>query len=77
MKQIKTLGSRRSKRAEPYTKGRDNMVATNRLLSTLLLLASATNVAEGGIFKKKHRRTKAGTKYSEHDAVHVVVNKVG
>ena len=53
------------------------MVATNRLLSTLLLLASATNVAEGGIFKKKHRRTKAGTKYSEHDAVHVVVNKVG
>lgn len=62
---------------EAREKRRDNMVATNRLLSTLLLLASATNVAEGGIFKKKHRRTKAGTKYSEHDAVHVVVNKVG
>ena len=53
------------------------MVAANRLLSTLLLLTSATNVAEGGFFKKKHRRTKAGTKYREHDAVHIVVNKVG
>ena len=53
------------------------MVATNRFLSALLLLTSATNVAEGGFFKKKHRRTKAGTKYREHDAVHIVVNKVG
>ncbi|EJK50877.1 hypothetical protein THAOC_30011, partial [Thalassiosira oceanica] len=31
----------------------------------------------GRALQKEHRRTKAGTKYQEHDAVHVVVNKVG
>ena len=47
-------------------------------LSTLLLLLSTTTViVEGGFFKKKHRRQKAGTKYQDHDAVHVLVNKVG
>ena len=43
------------------------------LLTSLLLPL----VAEGAFFKKKHRRQKAGTKYNAHDAVHIVVNKVG
>ena len=54
------------------------MAPTRSFLSTLLLLLSTTTViVEGGFFKKKHRRQKAGTKYQDHDAVHVVVNKVG
>lgn len=48
-----------------------------RLLTSLLLLTASSPLAEGGFFKKKHRRQKAGTKYNDHDAVHVVVNKVG
>jgi len=54
-------------------------MAPTRLLSTLLLLSGSNHLAsvEGGFFKKKHRRQKAGTKYNDHDAVHVVVNKVG
>jgi hypothetical protein len=49
-------------------------------LSLLLLLVLACTLPtsiEGGLFKKKHRRQKAGTQYKDHDAVHVVVNKVG
>mmetsp|Transcript_25691 Transcript_25691/g.55277 ORF Transcript_25691/g.55277 Transcript_25691/m.55277 type:complete len:149 (-) Transcript_25691:1342-1788(-) len=52
-------------------------MAPTRFLSALLLLASLPTAIEGGFFKKKHRRQKAGTKYNDHDAVHVVVNKVG
>jgi hypothetical protein len=49
----------------------------NRRLSALLLFSTLPAVIEGGFFKKKHRRQKAGSRYQEHDAVHVVVNKVG
>jgi hypothetical protein len=45
-----------------------------RILPLLLTLPAVTT---GAFFKKKHRRQKAGTKYGPHDAVHVVVNKVG
>ena len=51
-----------------------------RPLTLLLLLLVSTTLPrgiEGGFFKKKHRRQKAGTQYNDHDAVHVVVNKVG
>lgn len=44
---------------------------------SLLLWSSAISTASAGLFKKKHRRQKAGTKYAQHDEVHVVVNKVG
>ena len=49
-------------------------------LALLLLLLVSTTLPHGidaGFFKKKHRRQKAGTHYNAHDAVHVVVNKVG
>ena len=49
-------------------------------LTLLLLLLVSTTLPQGidaGFFKKKHRRQKAGTHYNAHDAVHVVVNKVG
>jgi hypothetical protein len=52
-------------------------MAPTRFLSALLLLSSLPPAIEGGIFKKKHRRVKAGTKHNEHDPIHVVVNKVG
>ena len=52
-------------------------MAPTRFLSALLLLASLPQAIEGGFFKKKHRRQKSGTRYKDHDAVHVVVNKVG
>ena len=52
-------------------------MAPTRLLSTLLVLSTLPSIIEGGFFKKKHRRQKAGTRYKDHDAVHVVVNKVG
>lgn len=52
-------------------------MAPTRFLSALLLIASLPNAIEGGFFKKKHRRQKAGTRYKDHDPVHVVVNKVG
>jgi hypothetical protein len=45
-----------------------------RILPLLLTLPTLTS---GAFFKKKHKRQKAGTKYNQHDAVHVVVNKVG
>jgi hypothetical protein len=48
------------------------------LLSALLLLFYTASIVEAvPFFKRKHKRQKAGTKYGEHDAVHVVVNKVG
>lgn len=60
------------------------MVSRRRLPSSslvvLLLLLSLLlpGVVEGiPFFKKKHRRQKAGTRYQQHDPVHVVVNKVG
>lgn len=49
----------------------------------LSLLATTTLQLPGGVEgipflgKKKHRRQKAGTRYGQHDPVHVVVNKVG
>lgn len=49
-------------------------------LLTLLLWSSellGSSPVSAGIFKKKHRRQKAGTKYDQHGEVHVVVNKVG
>ena len=49
---------------------------TMRLLP-LLLLTALPAATSGAFFKKKHRRQKAGTKHEDHDAVHVVVNKVG
>ena len=52
-------------------------MAPARFLSALLLLSSLSPVVEGGIFKKKHRRVKAGTKHADHDPIHIVVNKVG
>ena len=53
-------------------------MAPTRLLPTVLLLLSTFPTAiDAGFFKKKHRRQKAGTKYNDHDPVHVVVNKVG
>ena len=48
------------------------------LLSLLATTALLPGVVEGiPFFKKKHRRQKAGTRYEQHDPVHVVVNKVG
>ncbi|KAL7493347.1 hypothetical protein ACHAWT_003632 [Skeletonema menzelii] len=44
---------------------------------SLLLWSSVISTASAGLFKKKHRRQKAGTKYAQHDEVHIVVNKVG
>lgn len=46
-------------------------------LLPLLLLTALPAATSGAFFKKKHRRQKAGTKHEDHDAVHVVVNKVG
>ena len=48
------------------------------LLSLLATTTLLPGVVEGiPFFKKKHRRQKAGTRYEQHDPVHVVVNKVG
>ena len=44
---------------------------------SILLWSSAISTSSAGLFKKKHRRQKAGTKYEQHGEVHVVVNKVG
>jgi hypothetical protein len=52
-------------------------MAPRSLLNALLLISALPTAIEGGFFKKKHRRQKAGTRYEDHDAVHVVVNKVG
>jgi hypothetical protein len=52
-------------------------------LIVLLLSLLTTTLLPGGVveaipfFKKKHRRQKAGTRYEQHDPVHIVVNKVG
>jgi hypothetical protein len=41
----------------------------------LLLLAAPLLLVDGA--KKRVKRVKAGKKYTEHEEVHIVVNKVG
>ena len=53
-----------------------NLTKRMRLLP-LIVLTALPAVSTGAFFKKKHRRQKAGTRHEDHDAVHVVVNKVG
>ena len=65
-----------NKRVSP-SEAQSKTMAPNRCLSALILFSALPAVIEGGFFKKKHRRQKAGSRYQEHDAVHVVVNKVG
>jgi hypothetical protein len=48
------------------------MVELKALRVLLLVLFSALNVADGKI-----KRVQAGKHYKEHDAAHIVVNKVG
>lgn len=48
------------------------MVELKALRVLLLVLLSALNVADGKI-----KRVQAGRRYKDHDAVHIVVNKVG
>jgi hypothetical protein len=48
------------------------MVELKAFGAILLVLLSALNVVDG-----KVKRVKAGQHYKDHDAVHVVVNKVG
>jgi uncharacterized protein (UPF0218 family) len=48
------------------------MVELKAFRVILLVLLSALNVADGKI-----KRVQAGQHYTDHDAVHVVVNKVG
>jgi hypothetical protein len=61
----------------PQDEALKKTMAPHRLLNALLLITALPTAIEGGFFKKKHRRQKAGTRYEDHDAVHVVVNKVG
>jgi hypothetical protein len=49
-------------------------MSTMKILSALLLLAS---LAPADGYKSKIRRVRAGKLYTEHDDVHIVVNKVG
>jgi hypothetical protein len=51
---------------------RATMVQLKAFQAILLVLLSALSVADG-----KVKRVKAGQHYKDHDAVHVVVNKVG
>jgi hypothetical protein len=52
------------------------MVLNSRnLLALLVGLLSASEAV--GAFGKKIKRVKAGKVYDDHDAVHIVVNKVG
>lgn len=50
------------------------IMSTMKILSALLLLAS---LAPADGYKSKIRRVRAGKLYTEHDDVHIVVNKVG
>ena len=47
-------------------------IAVSSLLGALLVCASSL-----GVDGAKVKRVKAGRKYNVHDAVHIVVNKVG
>ena len=70
-----------SPRKTHWSKSNNIMVPHVVVVLLLSLLATTTllpGVVEGiPFFKKKHRRQKAGTRYEQHDPVHVVVNKVG
>jgi hypothetical protein len=48
------------------------MVELKALGAILLVLLSTLSVADGKI-----KRVQAGRRYADHDAVHIVVNKVG
>jgi hypothetical protein len=48
------------------------MVELKAIGAILLVLLSALSVADGKI-----KRVQAGRRYKDHDAVHIVVNKVG
>ena len=69
--------------ASQNTLSKSNNIMVPHVVVVLLLSLLATTTLLPGVvegipfFKKKHRRQKAGTRYEQHDPVHVVVNKVG
>ena len=48
-----------------------------KVVSALLLLVSVVSAVSASSGFSKVRRVRAGKVYAEHDAVHIVVNKVG
>ena len=52
------------------------MMVSNLLGAAFLLVLCASVTTVDG-FGRRVRRVKAGKQYAEHEAVHIVVNKVG